>query len=101
MESKTNFLVKTQQTTDDPQGTEYTLAIVSDAEKAIVIKLLNYGATIISIATPNREKNVEEITVCYPTITKLKTKLGPYFGCIAGRVANRVSDIFFERRFYS
>jgi len=85
----TSFSVECQQTQDDLEGLQYTLSCLS---KGTSVKILNYGATITSISSPDRNGIIEEITLCYPTITELKTKLGPYFGCIAGRVANRIKE---------
>lgn len=59
----------------------------------VSVKVVNYGATVTSVKAPDRNSNVEEITLCYETIADLKEKHGPYFGCIAGRYANRVRII--------
>ena len=58
--------------------------------KKITCKVVTYGATLTSVQVPDRNGNVEEITVCYSTLDDLEGKLGPYYGCIAGRYANRI-----------
>eukprot|EP01039_Chlorochromonas_danica_P000029 gene29-32_t len=51
----------------------------------------NYGATILSIRTPDRRGTLEEITLNYDTLEMLQKKEGrPYYGCIVGRYANRI-----------
>lgn len=57
----------------------------------LTMQCTTYGATIISLKAPNKNHEVEEVTLCYDTFEKLYAMKGrPYYGCIAGRVANRV-----------
>jgi aldose 1-epimerase len=52
----------------------------------------NYGATILSVLAPDRHGVLEEVTLCYRSLDELKRKEGrPYYGCVAGRVANRIA----------
>lgn len=56
------------------------------------ISCTNYGATIMSVMAPDRHGKLEEVSLCYSTLEELqKTEGRPYFGCVAGRVANRIS----------
>ena len=58
------------------------------------MKCLSYGATITSVLIPNRGV-FDEVTLCYrneETLNELIGKTGPYYGCIVGRVANRIKD---------
>jgi aldose 1-epimerase len=56
------------------------------------VECTNYGATILSVKTRNRENVMEEITLCYATVDELIAHNGgPYYGCIAGRCANRIA----------
>jgi aldose 1-epimerase len=50
-----------------------------------------YGATLISVVAPDRNGNSEEVTLNYRTLDEMITNHGPYYGCIAGRVANRIA----------
>ena len=61
----------------------------------VTFSTVSYGATIISIQTPDRYGKSEEITICRDNYEDLKTK-SRYFGCIAGRVANRICKGKFE-----
>lgn len=57
---------------------------------------LSYGATITSVKAPDMYGNVEEITLCYRGDEEMRNELigktGPYYGCIVGRVANRIKE---------
>lgn len=66
---------------------EYTLS-----NGGLEARVLSYGATLTSLLAPDREGVLGEVTLCHETLTELQTKPGPYFGCIAGRYANRIKD---------
>ena len=57
----------------------------------VSITVITYGATIISVKTPSQTGVVEEVTLCNDNYADLKTK-SSYFGCIAGRYANRIKE---------
>lgn len=57
-----------------------------------IVKILNYGCLITSIITPDNNNNQEEVTLCYNNIDDIVKKNSPYFGAIAGRVANRICN---------
>jgi aldose 1-epimerase len=60
---------------------------------SITVKILNYGCTISSIVTPDKNNNYEEIALCHKDIDDiLINKNSRYFGSIVGRVANRISN---------
>ena len=55
------------------------------------VTLLTYGATILSVKTPSKTSSVpEEVTLCSTTMDDLLQKTN-YYGCTAGRVANRIA----------
>ena len=83
----TSSFGKTQQSQQEVD--EYVLSCPS---KAITCKIITYGATLISVQVPDRNGTIEEVTLCYRTLEELETKLGPYYGCIAGRFANRIKN---------
>jgi aldose 1-epimerase len=62
----------------------------------LTIKCVEYGATIISVITPDRHGILGEISLCYPTLEEIISHPGPYFGCIAGRTANRIRGARFS-----
>jgi len=60
----------------------------------LTVRLSSYGATLTSLLAPDRQGNAEEMTLCYPIqdVIAKKEGTGMYFGCIAGRVANRIKE---------
>lgn len=57
---------------------------------------LSYGATVTSVRAPDMNRLVEEVTLCYRGDDEFNKKLffkpGPYYGCLVGRVANRIKE---------
>ena len=51
--------------------------------------VVDYGATLMSVTTPDKAGIVENITLNYTTLKEMIENHGAYYGCIAGRVANR------------
>ena len=60
-------------------------------ETGFIVKVLSYGCTILSIQASDKTGKVEEVTLSYRDFEGLKSKDNPYFGCVAGRVANRIA----------
>jgi aldose 1-epimerase len=57
----------------------------------LVLQCTTYGATITSLKAPNKNNDLEEVTLCYDSFQRLYEMKGrPYYGCVAGRVANRI-----------
>jgi aldose 1-epimerase len=61
-------------------------------ENGTQIKLTNYGATILSILTPDKFGRNEEITLIYKSLQDIISYPGPYFGTTPGRFANRIAN---------
>lgn len=59
--------------------------------KQLEVKILNYGATIVSVKSLDLKGDLNEISLCYQSLDELINKPGPYYGCIAGRYANRIA----------
>lgn len=59
------------------------------------IELLNYGATIKSILVADKNGHFEDVALGFDDIDGYLKK-SPYFGCIVGRVANRIANGEFE-----
>jgi aldose 1-epimerase len=64
---------------------------VASLEKNVQFTCVSYGATIMKIVSPDRDGVCKNIVLCYDTVTKLQSKLGPYYGTVPGRYANRIS----------
>lgn len=55
----------------------------------IKARLMTLGAAIVSLETPDKDGNMADITLGFDTPGEYAEK-SPYFGCIAGRYANRI-----------
>ncbi|KAH9675406.1 Aldose 1-epimerase [Citrus sinensis] len=59
---------------------------------SIRIKITNYGAIVTHLFVPDRHGNVADIVLGFDSIESYMKDNSPYFGCIVGRVANRIRD---------
>lgn len=53
--------------------------------------VVDYGATLLSVLAPDQNGNYEEVTLNFKTLDDMRANHGPYYGCVAGRVANRIA----------
>lgn len=51
----------------------------------------NYGARVVSLHTPDRENNFEDLVLGYESIDEYLTSPEKYFGATIGRYANRIA----------
>ena len=56
------------------------------------VKILDWGATITSVRTPDKSGVVGEITLGFNDLKPYVDGRSPFFGCVAGRVANRTAN---------
>ena len=75
-------------------GTEIKQYLLKN-DKGMIVKVMEYGATITSIALPSTTEHID--VVC--GFDKFEDYLSaeyisnnPYFGCVVGRYANRIKD---------
>jgi len=54
------------------------------------VRIMNHGGVILSIEMPDRQGKLADIVLGHDTAEEY-TADTPYFGCIAGRVANRIN----------
>lgn len=59
------------------------------------VSILNYGGIITNIMVPDRNNNIENVVLSFDTIKEYEEK-SPYFGCIVGRIAGRISNASFK-----
>jgi len=52
---------------------------------------MNHGGTIVSLEVPDRDGNLADIVLGHDTAEEYVQDT-PYFGCVAGRFANRIKD---------
>jgi aldose 1-epimerase len=59
-------------------------------KNGLVVKITNYGAIITQILVPDRNGKLGDIVLGYDSLSGYIAN-NPYFGCIAGRYANRIA----------
>jgi len=64
-------------------------------KNGMVIKILNYGATITHIIVPDKDGKFDDIALGFDSIEHYLRVPHPYFGCIVGRYANRIANAQF------
>jgi aldose 1-epimerase len=88
MEIKQEPFGKTQ------DGKETTLYTLTNAQ-GMQVKITDYGATITSVLTPDKDGNMGDVVLGFDSMEGYKspeyTKSGPYFGAIVGRYGNRIA----------
>lgn len=78
-------------TVDGEQVYLYTLTNAN----GMVLKATNYGATITELHVPDRDAKLADVVLGFDTLEAYQQR-SPYFGCMAGRVANRIALGQFE-----
>jgi aldose 1-epimerase len=76
-----------------PNGDEVQLFTLTNAN-GLRARLMNYGATVVSIETPDRDGKMADITLGFDTLEPYFTD-SPYFGSSVGRVGNRIAKARF------
>jgi aldose 1-epimerase len=71
-----------------PDGREVDIYTLDNAI-GLKVKIMTYGATIVSLETPDRNGNMQDIVLGHDNLQGYLTK-SPYFGAIVGRYANRI-----------
>ena len=66
----------------------YTLSHGGDG---IAVQVVTLGATITSLRAPDKAGKAGEVTLGFTWATPYHNGQSPYFGCVAGRVANRIA----------
>ena len=66
----------------------------------MTVKITNYGAIISSILVPDRDGNIDNVVAGFDSVEEYQDQFYidncPYFGCVAGRYANRIDKGIFE-----
>ena len=60
----------------------------------IEIKITNYGGIVTSVKVPDKNGKLDDVVLGFNNLEDYKKK-SPYFGCIAGRYANRIGNAEF------
>nr|GMD07334.1 aldose 1-epimerase [Ipomoea batatas]GMD11845.1 aldose 1-epimerase [Ipomoea batatas] len=56
------------------------------------IKVSNFGCTILSLSVPDKDGKLDDVVLGFDTLEPYLKGMAPYFGCIVGRVANRIKE---------
>jgi aldose 1-epimerase len=76
------------------EGEEVTLYTLTNAN-GMEVKITNYGGIITSVVVPDRDGNLENVTLGFTTLDEY-LEGHPYFGNITGRYANRIARGTFD-----
>ena len=71
------------------EGKPVTLYTLKN-RNGMTAKIMDYGATIVSLTAPDRNGKYEDVTLGFDNFDMYATK-SPYFGCIVGRIGNRIA----------
>lgn len=74
--------------TEDGQAVD---AFILENSKGVKARIINYGATIVSIKTPDRSGNMTDVALGFDDMAGYQSSGNPYFGACCGRVANRIA----------
>lgn len=88
MEIKSSSFGKTK---SGQEVTKYTLY----NDHGYRVSILNYGGIITDIMVPDKNGQVESVVLGFDTIGEYEEK-SPYFGCLVGRIAGRISGATFD-----
>ena len=73
-----------------PDGKKVSQFVLTNANK-MQVTLLDYGATVKDIMVPDRDGNFANVSLGFSKLDDYREK-SPYFGCTAGRYANRIAE---------
>ncbi|KAL7192461.1 hypothetical protein ACSBR2_024322 [Camellia fascicularis] len=58
----------------------------------MLVKVSNYGCTITSLSVPGKDGELADVVLGFDSLDPYLNGSSPFFGCIVGRVANRIKD---------
>jgi aldose 1-epimerase len=73
-----------------PDGRAVDLYTLTNAA-GLVCKVITYGAIITELHVPDRSGKLGDIVLGFDNLAQYATK-NPFFGCVVGRVANRIAN---------
>lgn len=78
-----------------PDGKKVNLFSLKNSS-GLVVKITDYGGTVVSVQTPDRNGNSADIIIGYDSFEDLYHKNDSYFGVLVGRYANRIGNARFS-----
>jgi aldose 1-epimerase len=73
-----------------PDGTAVDLYTLTNAA-GLVCKVITYGATITELHVPDRIGKLGDVVLGFDNLAQYVER-NPFFGCVVGRVANRIAN---------
>jgi aldose 1-epimerase len=93
-EAETSMSIKKESFGKTKEGKEAELYTLAN-EKGMQVKITNYGATVTSILTPDKEGKTGDVVLGFDNMAGYQSdaylKSGPYFGAAIGRYGNRIA----------
>ncbi len=59
---------------------------------AAVVRLTDYGATVVSLEVPDRDGILADVVLGFDDVLGYQSSANQFFGCTTGRVANRIRN---------
>ncbi|WP_111671377.1 aldose epimerase family protein [Algoriphagus litoralis] len=84
-----NLMIKAEQVAEH-QGQAVFHYVLDNG--SMQVELSNYGGLVFKINAPDKNGDLENITLTLDSVPEFITKPNPFFGATAGRVANRIAD---------
>jgi len=78
----------------DPSGKSVVLRTLKNG--AMRVRVMDWGATITSVRVPDKDGVVGEVALGFDELAPYVDGRSPYFGCVAGRYANRIQGGHFQ-----
>ncbi|MCI0638123.1 MAG: galactose mutarotase [Gemmataceae bacterium] len=60
-------------------------------KNGVVVKLMTRGTTIVELLTPDKKGQLANIALGFDDVAGYESDRNQYFGCVVGRVANRIA----------
>ena len=67
-------------------------AFVFTNVNGVKVKIINYGATIVSVEVPDRAGHPTDVVLGFDDMAGYQSADSPYFGACCGRYANRIAE---------
>ncbi len=66
-------------------------AFVFENAAGVKVKVINYGATIVSLDAPDHDGKLTDLVCGFDDMAGYESEANPYFGSVCGRYANRIA----------
>jgi len=64
-------------------------------QQGMLVSITNYGATITQLLVPDRQGKPGDVVLGFDSLNAIARPGNPFFGCVAGRYANRIAQASF------